>query len=217
MPPSLVFCFCSLSASTFNVLCIYVCSSSLGRKKWLFDLRLKTDASRLFCIVWSWLLADLPGSSWLVLTLNYEVTRQSTVSWALIGSRFNLSPDSSEKFISGPLTLCCRCFFTHSPLKSGNVIHFVWSLVIVFSVQTTSLLPQLKAIWPFSSDFLTSTSHFHPDNLLLTGSFLFFRKFSVNSRDGCVGKSQQISSFWNTQKLLCSCCWHQRPCHIQIY
>lgn len=146
----------------------------------------------------SWLLAKFPGSSWLVLTLDYEVTRQSTVSWALIGSRFNLSPDSSEKFISGPLTLCCQCFFTHSPLNSRNVIHFVWSLVIVFSVQTASLLPQLNTIWPFSSDFLTSTSHFHPDILLLIGSFLFFRKFSVNSRDCCVGKYQQFLKYSET-------------------
>lgn len=38
--------------------------------------------------------------------------------------------------------------------------------------------------------------------LLLTGYFLFFGPFSVNPRDGCVGKSQRISSFWIT---------HQQP------
>ncbi len=40
---------------------------------------------------------------------------------------------------------------------------------------------------------------FSSTQLLLTGYFLFFGPFSVNPRDGCVWKSQKISSLWNTQ------------------
>lgn len=39
---------------------------------------------------------------------------------------------------------------------------------------------------------------FSPRKLLLSGWFLFFRPFSINPRDACVGKSQQISSFCNS-------------------
>ena len=44
--------------------------------------------------------------------------------------------------------------------------------------------------------------HFCPPELLLTGCFLFFASFSANSRDCCVWKSQEISSFWDTQTTL---------------
>ncbi len=48
---------------------------------------------------------------------------------------------------------------------------------------------------PLTSDIKAFSS----TQLELTGYFLFFRPFSVNRRDGCVWKSQKISSFWNTQ------------------
>lgn len=50
---------------------------------------------------------------------------------------------------------------------------------------------------------------FSPRELRLTGCFLCFTSLSVNPKDGCVWKSQQISSFCNTQTS------HQHPCHIQ--
>lgn len=40
-------------------------------------------------------------------------------------------------------------------------------------------------------------------------TLVFFGRFSIKPRDGCVWKSQQISSFCNTQTS------HQHPCHIQ--
>ena len=43
---------------------------------------------------------------------------------------------------------------------------------------------------------------FLPAELLLTGCFLFFTPFSANSRDCCAWKSQEISSFWDTQTTL---------------
>ena len=42
---------------------------------------------------------------------------------------------------------------------------------------------------------------FLPAELLLTWCFLFFAPFSANSRDCCVWKSEEISSFWDTQTL----------------
>ena len=41
-----------------------------------------------------------------------------------------------------------------------------------------------------------------PTELLLTGCFLFFAPFSANTRDCCAWKSQEISSFWDTQTTL---------------
>lgn len=37
---------------------------------------------------------------------------------------------------------------------------------------------------------------------IFTGYFIFFRPFSLNPRDGSAGKSQWVSSFWNTQASL---------------
>ena len=55
------------------------------------------------------------------------------------------------------------------------------------------------SISPNQSDHSPLTSGinkaFSPTELLLTGYFLFFRPFSVNPRDGCAGKSQEIDSF----------------------
>lgn len=48
-----------------------------------------------------------------------------------------------------------------------------------------------------------------PREMLLTGYFLFFRLFSINSRDGHVGKSQQSSRFWNTDQPI----WHHVLSH----
>lgn len=41
----------------------------------------------------------------------------------------------------------------------------------------------------------------------------FFGPFSLDSRGGCVGKSQQISCLWISQTII----WHQQLCHIQSH
>lgn len=51
---------------------------------------------------------------------------------------------------------------------------------------------QLRSFSLFSSDI---SKAFSPRELLLAGYF----QFLDSQRDGCVGKSQQINSFWNTQ------------------
>lgn len=57
--------------------------------------------------------------------------------------------------------------------------------------------------WTAASLYVISWQKWHhkafsPRKLLLSGWFLFFRPFSINPRDACVGKSQQISSFCNS-------------------
>ncbi len=59
-----------------------------------------------------------------------------------------------------------------------------------------SIISNQSAHSPLTSDINKACSS---TQLPLTGYFLFFGPFSVNTRDGCVWKSQQISSFWNTR------------------
>ncbi len=55
-----------------------------------------------------------------------------------------------------------------------------------------SIISNQSAYSPLTSDI---SKAFSSTQLPLTGYFLFFGPFSVNTRDGCVLKSQQISSF----------------------
>ncbi len=59
-----------------------------------------------------------------------------------------------------------------------------------------SIISNQSAHSPLTSD---SNKAFLSTQLPLSGYFLFFRPFSINPRDGCAWKSQQISSFGNTQ------------------
>lgn len=58
---------------------------------------------------------------------------------------------------------------------------------------------QVKAVWQFSFVSLINRTCLSRE---LPGTWYFLsllRLFSVNSRYGCTGKSQQLSSFWNSQ------------------
>ncbi len=59
-----------------------------------------------------------------------------------------------------------------------------------------SIISNQSAHSPLTSDI---DKAFSSTQLPLTGYFLFFWPFSVNPKDGCAWKSQEISSFWNTQ------------------
>lgn len=63
---------------------------------------------------------------------------------------------------------------------------------------------------PPNCSFSSNLSHEHSfftTQLLLTGYFLFLGPSSVNHRDGCVFKSQEISSLWRIRPA----CLHQQP------
>ncbi len=77
------------------------------------------------------------------------------------------------------------------------------SALLYTSVTTSGYLSYYCLLWAWIS--LTSlfwpgiNNAVSPTEMPLAGYFLFFGPFSVNPRDGYVWKSQQISSFWNTQ------------------
>ncbi len=82
---------------------------------------------------------------------------------------------------------CCafRDCFQHTLLVTRGYLSYC--CLSIFSIQSVHS--------PLISDINKAFS----TKLPLTGYFLFFGPFSVNPRDGCVWKSQKISSFWNTQ------------------
>ena len=68
-------------------------------------------------------------------------------------------------------------------------------------LHTTVVMHGYLRYWSFFSD-LSHSTHFCPQNCCSNWMFFFPAPFSANSRDCCVWKSQEISSFWDTQTTL---------------
>ncbi len=78
------------------------------------------------------------------------------------------------------------CTFRDALLHTSVINECLFELALPFY--------QFEPVWPFSSDLWVT--HRTAPRWILS---LFFRPFSVNPRDVSAWKSQQISSFWNTQ------------------
>lgn len=88
--------------------------------------------------------------------------------------------------------------WSSAAITSKHVVHLemlfctLWFWQVVIWVTVAFLLDQSTSailLWLLKS----------ARGLPLTGYFLFFVPFFINPIDGFVGKSKQISSFWNTQ------------------
>ncbi len=73
------------------------------------------------------------------------------------------------------------------PVLSWQERHPVWSSAAVAHLLQVSNISYQSAHSPLTSDI---NKAFSSTQLPLTGYFLFFRPFSVNTRDGCAWKSQ---------------------------
>ncbi len=73
------------------------------------------------------------------------------------------------------------------PVLSWQERHPVWSSAAVAHLLQVSNISNQSAHSPLTSDI---NKAFSSTQLPLTGYFLFFRPFSVNTRDGCAWKSQ---------------------------
>lgn len=92
-----------------------------------------------------------------------------------------------------PGVVFCRC----SPAASKfEVLRFqrCFSWLEHVVIWVTISFPQLKAVWPFSFDFYQQD--------VFTQRISSFSDHSLNHRDDCVGNSQKICSYWNTQTSL---------------
>ncbi len=100
----------------------------------------------------------------------------------------------------GLLLLEPICFRVRRVVRSEMVFCIPWLWWVVIWVtqlyRCLSMISNQSAHSPLTSDI---NKAFLSTQLPLTGNFLFYGPFSVNPRDGCVWKSQQISRFWNTQ------------------
>lgn len=86
----------------------------------------------------------------------------------------------------------CLCQILILPSKCWNT--FFWSS----DVQAWWALLDCSLTFMLLADRSGTTRHFHPESCCSVDGFSFFRPFSINPRDACVGKSQQISSFCNS-------------------
>ncbi len=97
----------------------------------------------------------------------------------------------------GLLLLLPICFRVWRVVRSEMVFCIPWLITSGYlSHCCLSIISNQSAHSALTSDINKTFSY---TQLPLTGYFLFFGPFSVNPRDGCVWKSQYISSYWNTQ------------------
>lgn len=103
-----------------------------------------------------------------------------------------------SSFVSRHSLTVTKCAFGDALLRSSVVTraYLSYCRLPVSSKQSDRSL--------LTSDISEALSQRKP---LLAGHFLFFVPFSANHGDGCVGKSLQISRFWNSHT--------PTTCHVQ--
>lgn len=91
------------------------------------------------------------------------------------------------------------------PVPSWQERHLVlWAQDALWLLELPLPSFQLEAVRPFSSDLLASARHFHPEACSSLHTFSVSGPLSFlcePQRDGCVEKSHQINSFWNTRTI----------------